>query len=505
MKKNLPTIEQMRDGRVLTWVLRQLDAARVLGDEHRTLELEDVFSEELARYWLGQGERMMVAALLRVIPTSIFLAIAPELEERYFRLNREVAHAFLFRMAGHEPVRALALLEEVLAHARGPRDTGDLTFAVHVAHAIGAPADQLLRRLIEKCTGESSGYHMYWSGLFKAMVHLDLEDGPQRIARGLIATDGPGFEGEFILHDLFAALAPGCPFLDMLLDIEFRMSGYRFADVPELFRPNVAVEEFDRLAEGEGHTLLEEALSLLPEVGPFAEVARFTRALAAALPHRAPDRVLRLTHLLAVASYAAQYQCASSAWAELDYGLLVEVAAADIHRLPHEDELLAQLVSQSGKRGPALLHRELEVARSYRGAERLVRAIVEMGWPESMTALLCCLDIDTEEGAAELAVVSLARYGEAVLAPLRSRWPEMDEFSRTRALEVVGLVGGPTAADHLLHFFADASQEELSLGAWCDAAEAVPDGRYLSLLEGPRHRGNAELQRTLKNVRALVA
>lgn len=505
MKRELPTKEQLRDGRILSWVLRQWDAADLLGDDERSAQLDSLFSEEVVRHWMDGGEKMTLASLLRVLPVSVFRAVSSELEERYFRLPREVAHAFLFRLAECEPVRALALLEEVLAHARGPRDTGELTFAVHVANIIGAPANELLRQIIEKCTGDSSGYHMFWSGLFKAMVRLDLKEGPQRIARGLIATDGPGFEGELIMHDLFAVLAPGCPFLDMLLDIEFRMSGYRFADVPELFRPNVAVEDLDRLAEAKGHTLLEEVLSLLPEVGPYAEVARFTHALAAALPHGAPAQVLRLTHLLAVAAYAAQYQCTSTAWEEMSYSDLVEVAAADISLLPHEEVLLAQVVARTGSPELRLLHDELDLARSYRGAERLVRAISALHRPESMSVLLCCLDIDTEEGAVDLAVVTLARYGEAVLAPLRARWPEMDEFSRARALEVVGLVGGPTAADHLLHFFADASQEELSLGAWCDAAEAVPDGRYLALLELPRHRSNAELQRTLRKVKALVA
>ncbi len=505
MKEKLPTTKQMFDARVLNWVLSQLHAAQVLEDEGRATVLEALFSRELVNHWLDSGDRMMAASLLRAIPVTLFRAVAPALEERYFRLNNDVAHAFLFRLADCEPIRALALLEAVLAHARTPKNAGDLTFAVQVAHSIGAPANQLLRSLIETCTGKSSGYHLYWSGLFKAMLYLDLPDAPKRIANGLIATDGPGFEGEFIMHDLFAALAPGCPFMDMLLDIEFRESGYRFADIPELFRPNVAVEEFDRLAEGDGDSLLGEALDQLPDVGPAAEVARFTRSLAAAMPRKAPSKVLRLTHLLAVAAYAAQYQCTPDVWKELAYKELLEVASADIPYLPHGDELMAQLLARTGKRELKAIHQELEEARPYRGAERLVRVIAQKQRATSIAPLLHCLDIDTEEGAAELAVVTLARYGEEVLAPIRTRWPEMDEFSRMRALEVVGLVGGPAAADHLLHFFADASQEELSLGAWCDAAAAVPDGRYLALLESPRHRKNPDLQRTLKNVKALVA
>lgn len=505
MKARVPSTEQMRDARVLEWMFGQLRAAKVQDDDARVAGLEALFSEELVRHWLKSRQKMMAVRLLEVIPVPLFLAIAPDLEERYFRLGKDIARAFLFRLAGCEPERALSLLEAILERARGPRDSMALAFAVHVAEAIGELANPLLRRLIESCTGKTAGYHLYWSGLFKAMVHLDLKDGPQRIAGGLIATDSPGFEGEAIMHDLFAALAPGCPFLDMLMDIEFRQSGYRFADTPELFRADAPVEEFDRLAEADGHSLMGEALALLPDVGPSAEVASFCRALAAQMPRNAPPRVLRLTHLLVVAAYAAQYLCSRSTWKELEYKQLVEVATADIPILPHEDELLAQLVLRTGEKELPILHRELEAARLYRGAERLVRVLADIRHPSSLAALLWCLDIETEELAAELAVVALARYGERVLAPLRDGWPQMDEFSRMRALEVLGLVGGPTAAGYLLHFFADACQEDLSMGAWCDAAQAVPDGRYLSLLESPRYKENAELKRTLEHVKALVA
>jgi hypothetical protein len=505
MRESLLTTEQMRDERILWWVIRQHDAARVLGDGERLKELEAPFTKELVCHWLQSKEKMLAARLLETIPTSLFMAVAPDLEERYFQLATEVAHALLFRLAATAPLRAVALLEEVARRATGPRHTRDLTLVVQVARVVGRPANQLLRRLVETCTGRSAGYHMYWSGLFRAMVSLDLEDGPQRIAMGLIATDGPGSEGELIMHDIFSALAPGCPFMDMLMDIEFRQSGYRFADIPELFGPKVAVEEFDRLAEAEGHSLLNEAVGSLPEVGPAAAVARFARSLAMAMPLDAPARVLRLTHLLAVAAFAAQYQCTADSWKDLQYKQLLEVASADIQELPHEAELLAQLVLRTGKQELPALHRELEAARFYRGASRLVRVLSDMRQPASMSALLWCLDIETDEGAAELAVLALARYGDAVLTSLREGWSEMDEFSRTRALEVVALVGGPSAADHLLHFFADAVQDELSMGAWCDAAAAIPDGRYLALLESRKHGENDLLKQTMRQVKALVA
>ncbi len=505
MRETLPTTEQMRDEQVCWWVIRQHDAARVLDDHQRLGELETLFTRELVAHWLRSGEKMLAARLLETIPIPLFMAVAPELEERYFQLSMDVAYALLFRLASAEPLRALALLEEILEQANGPRSTRDLTLVVRVARLIGALANALLRRLVESCTGDGAGYHMYWSGLFRAMVALDLEDGPERIARGLVATDGPGFEGELIMHDLFVELAPGCPFMDMLMDIEFRQSGYRFADVPELFTPNVAVEEFDRLASAEGHVLLKEAVASLTEVGPAARAACFARSLVAAMPPQAPARVLRLTHLLAVAAFAAQYQCTADSWQDLEYKQLLEVASADIEYLPHEADLLAEITHRTGARELSILHRELEEARFFRGASRLVKVLAELGKPASLVPLLQCLDIETDERAGDLAAQALARYRAGGLKALREGWSEMDEFSRTRALEVVALIGGPSAADHLLHFFPDAFQDELSMGAWCDAAAAIPDGRYLVLLESRKHGDNELLKKTMRQVRALVA
>jgi hypothetical protein len=505
MERTVPRIEQMRDMSVVEWALTQLSGARMVDDEERIAELERLFPVPVARYWLESRNQVLAPRVMEELPMAVVAEVAAEYEARFLELDEPLARQFLLRLADLAPLRALSLLEEVVARAAGPKDALTLAFAVQATRRIGSPANALLNSVIDLCTGDGQAYHLYWSGLFGAMARVRRPTLAQDVVQALVATDGPGIEGQAILLEVFGAMAPECPFLEMLFCIEFQHSGYRFGDLPELFRQEAPIEELDRLAESLGDTRTDVVLKRLPQVGPDNGVANFARSLVDQLPPHAPKRVRRLVYLTVIAAAAAQYLCYCESWPELPYEQLVDIVTADVPFLPHENELLAHVVRSTGPRELERLHREVAVAREYRGAQRLVRVLCELHHESSIPALLSCLDGETDEAAALLAVVALARYGKAILQPLAGAWEEMDEVARMRALDVLGMAGSPEAADHLLHFFADVVDDELPLGAWCEAAQAIPDRRYLSLLDAPRHKRKAEVKQTIDRLKVLVA
>jgi hypothetical protein len=504
MRRVIPTTEQLNNVYVMEWLVEQMAIASLMGDEAWRQALLGTLTPGRIKHWVLSRRSSLAARLLEEISDDAVRELVPHLVGQYFSLDERVARHALLRLATCAPDEALGLMEQEVARAWRKRSALDFYRVMEAASVLGDRARPVVETLAERFIRPGGEDVTGTARLLRTMVELGFSHMGARVATTLRGLGGIVLEVEEILSEVFHVLAPHCPFLDMLFDIEYRRCGYRFVDLPELFAEGTDVEILDRLAETPGTVRQEKVLRRLQSGGPVGKLVELTRELVAELPSRTSDQTLRAVYLFSVAVCAAQ-QMRRDGWDRLEYEQLVDVLTSDVAFLPDEAALLAALEARTDESRLPQLYRELEQVREYRGTVRLVQLLARLGHASSVVALVDCLGEETDEAAADAALLTLAGWGEVVFEPLLSCWDDMDELARMRVLDLLGMVGGPQAAEHLVRLFGDVVEDEFQRCSWCGAAEAVPDGRFLALLENRPRRREPDIERTYQTVKALVA
>lgn len=497
------SLEMMSNRNIVGWVLSQVSLARRNGDLEQAQGHLMALTSEVVERWLKHGKGHLPVRLLEELPDEAVAPFADYLLGNWEGLSDALAAQALIRLAGSVPERVLELVETRLC--RGPLTTPHrLWGAARALERIGADAVPVLSRLLQQ-RGRAIGAHrLQWTGLLKAAAVLNIPGLAPLVAATVTDMSTEVLDIQALLEDVYRALAPGQPFMDMLFDIELRRCGYRFEDMPELFVDEANLKELDSLAERGGPEKTARAVDLLKRLRSTLPVCRFALELSAELPESSPRTARQMVYLFMLAAGAAAYARPDFPLEAKSLQDLLDVLTCDITQVPHERTIAQAIIDNDDDDKLEVLHRELDVARFYRGAPRLLGVLARLHHPSSIQPVIACLADGVDDETAHAAVSLLARHGEQALDALTQRWKDLDELQRLNALDVYAAVGGLTAAEHLVKLFPQPGSHELELGGWCMAAESVPDARYLPLLEEQLESRNGALRPTYERLKALV-
>jgi hypothetical protein len=498
-----PNLNMMRDRNVVGWVLSQVSLARRNSDSEQAEGYLALLTQEVVERWLKQGNGHLATRLLEELPDEAVAPFADYLLNNWEVLADALAAQALIRLAGTVPDRVLELVETRLCRNRATTPHR-LWGAARALERIGPDAVPVLSRLLHQ-RGRTIGAHrLQWTGLLKAAAVLNLPGLAPLVRAAVTDMSTEVLDIQALLEDVYHALAPGQPFMDMLFDIELRRCGYRFEDLPELFSDEANLQELDGLAESGGPEKMARAVDLLKRLKSTLPVCRFAVELAAELPESSPRTARQMVYLFLLAAAAASYARHDFEVEGKELQHLLDVLTCDITHVPHERTIAQAIIDNGDEDKMEVLHRELDEARFYRGAPRLLGVLARLNHPSSIEPVIACLADGVDDETAHAAVAVLARHGERALEALTRRWSDLDELQRLNALDVYAAVGGLAAAGHLVRLFPPPGSHELELGGWCMAAESVPDARYLPLLEEQLESRNGALRPTYDRLKALV-
>jgi len=468
----------MNDTSIVGWVLLQTSIARRYGEEQRAERLSELLEDPAANRWIFSKNEVLAGRVLEELADRAVMELAPMLLRRWHKLTDSAAVQAAIRLARLCPDRLLPVLMRHVRSYRLRSSNGRDWGVVHAAMLMGETGRPLVESLVSRAMKDPGKPIM--PEVICAAIRLRMPEAPS-LAVNAVTALSPGFGHiDMMLDQVFAEFAPGLPFLGILHDREFRREGYMFADLPELFTEDAPLEELDRLAEqaGPGGRMAAVLKSLIPG-GKMPELTSFAATVGSSLPDTVDKYAQSNVYLFVLAAAAAQYARFEHKFEECSLQYLLDLLTCDVADLPCERELMDALCSQLTEEDVPRLKQELEEARGYRGAVRLVRLMERLGYEEFIEPVIDCTGEDAEEGAAWEAVRVLVGFGDKAVNALADRWEELDPVQRIYATDVFSAVGGEAAIRRLMQLYPSMREDTLELEMWCQTAKCVPDARLL--------------------------
>ncbi|PCI24414.1 MAG: hypothetical protein COB67_11630 [SAR324 cluster bacterium] len=112
----------------------------------------------------------------------------------------------------------------------------------------------------------------------------------------------------------------------------------------------------------------------------------------------------------------------------------------------------------------------------------------DLAFPEFILPLIQWTDQDSGDFQNESARDALIKIGAACLPVIQTRWPQLDDFQQSYAMEIIATIGGDAAQDLFLELSPAAIKQDPE--SWSMNAIFLSDQRFLGLLEEKdKHQG----------------
>lgn len=489
----VPPSEQMKDPRVVGWVLDRLERARDVGDQKHLQELEDLFDEENLTRILDWDDSALISRLFRVVDPRRFTPVESQLLAQWpswkdtkacwsaVTLARMAPDSFHDVLAGHLP--SLEIEEDF-------NRLGGVLMAIA---EIGPPAADLLQIVLD-ILGDQEARSLFLNPLVKASLRTHNGETVSLLAEAW-SGEGTGGGLDSALSAAYETMTSGLPYLEFLRQVVNDLANQRLSDLPELFERGALLEEIDRLVLASPAERLQEAQRLLPTGGDRARVVSFAKELASKVSSEVldPSGCDRLGIFL-LASLAACHARTTYQFDRLDHQSLMRLASADLPALPCSAELIEVVGRFPREEQVALMVGALNRAGDHQGCDNVARMMGKMALSEFVKPLIGLMDRQCNDSLAENAARALARIGVPAEEALISRWSELDDSQRIFGFDVLEYVGKESTVQHLLDYLPEMKGELGMLERWCETARAVPDPRLIDALQ-------PELKRDLRFVR----
>ncbi|MBM4353105.1 MAG: hypothetical protein FJ109_04805 [Deltaproteobacteria bacterium] len=480
--KSTPGREQLQDACVAAWVLGRLSLASRYERVQEVAELRDLLGAPEAAAHVFCGDERLAASMLAEMPSSAVVPHVARLAKCWEELPDAVAAQAAVRLAALHPPGLVAMLEPLVDQVLDWHGDVRLAGIVAAAGRAGPAGLGLLDRIELAGRTRLAPYRLLHCGFYQAAIRLDRPGTARLIARLLEADDATGFEVQSALSQAFSELAPGCPTLSLVTDLEERGYGYRLVDLPELFAPGAPIDELDALALFERGTDLKSARRLLRRGAPPPRLAAFAHELSEALGSGCSGFGRRGAYLFVVAAAAAGFVTETPDLAGMSLQALLDLYTCDVSELPCARILERAIVARAAPTNLPELLAELSACIPYRGGERMVRLAARYLPARQVEPLAACLGEECDGRAAAAAAVELARRGDAALDWLAARFAAFDHSQRMRVLEVLAAAATDVAAGHLARLFAQVREDPFELALWCDAAAGLGDPALLGVM-----------------------
>ena len=498
----VPGKNQMKDQRVVGWVVKQLSAARYVGDRTRELELLPLLDEETGKRWIFSDHTILGQRVMEEMADDVVVSTLEGIENRWQKMKKPIASQVLVRLAEASPARALEVIDALELVERTTGECEQLWSLLAAAGHLGPAGTRMVARLVARYRNKSPA-KLYTSGLVKAAVEHRLDSAPGLLAKALSPGGCHAFDVDVLLDDAYSALAPQAPFFRMLLDRDGIFGWYRFGDLPELFVEGADIGALDRFADEIENVCLSSLLESLPATGPHQPLAEFVRRTEAALPGNCPPPTLKRFKLFVLAAAAAQAGRSEFSFRDRGFKWLVDLLTCDIEIMPFEGELTEAIVQKAAGSDMRVLVEEMSLARQYRGASRLVKVMGRLLDPAFINPLIDGMAEDADEMGGYEAAKVLAMYGDDAVAELGSRWADLDFVQRIHATETLSVVSSPAVVNLLAEVYPDMRKGDFEFELWCTAAEATADPDLARLLKNPPRGSHKEARRAAGIIEAV--
>ena len=479
----LPSPTQMRNPRVVRWVLHRLEQAQEADDELRARELAALLDAPALQWLLGSDHEMLATDALRLLAAGHLASIQEWLFERCSTLPGSVARWASIRIAEMAPEEYRESVAAALDSGTTPDQLSGSPGLLQGLAGMGRAAGPIATRLLDGIRPASLAP---WQ--LEAAVVLSVEAGTPHAASLIAATLKTRSSDETvasaILGTAYRTLTGGLPYFTHFEDVVEGVSKLCLADVPELFDEQAPLAELDQAARTRRGKRLKVARRLLQQ--------REGRKI--------PASSLALTVLeeLGRGKVGPEARDALASFCLAAVAAIHAREALDLEALETPD--LLRLVSTDLDRPPS--GKQLTEEISHRDADQTAQAILELldhgrvpGDGDNLVELMACLRSDhfvdplirTLAGGwadylSDRAVLALGCFGERAEAGIVDQWDRLDRTQRIYAFDVLERVGGDRTVEHLLRILPDHRAATDRLEMWCALAEAVPDPRIVDAL-----------------------
>jgi len=498
----VPGKKQMKDQRVVGWVVDQLSAARFVNDGQRERELLPLLDEETGLRWIFSGHEVLGQRVMEEMADDVVLSTLEGIENRWWKMKKSIAARVLLRLAQASPARALAVIDKLELVERTTGECEQLWGLKATTEYLGSVGARIVARLLERYQHKSA-LKLYMSGLVKAAVWHRLDSAPKLLAKALSPGGCHHLDVDILLDDAYFALAPELPFFRMLLDREGIFGWYKFGDLPELFADGTNIAALDDFADDVDNADLTKLLASVPDDGPYQELGEFAHRIASMLPDNCPGPNLKRFKFFVLATAAARSGRTSFTFGNKGFKWLVELLTCDIEVIPFEVELRDAIVAKAAGNKMAVLVDEMALARQYRGASRLMKVMALLLDPAFIPPLIDAMSDDSDEMGGQNAARVLAMFGDDSVAALGKRWADLDMSQRIHGTDALSLIASPAVADLLVDLYPDMRKCSRDFEQWCSIAEATADLRLLRLLKNPPRGSVKEARRTAGIIEAV--
>ena len=486
----LPSPTQMRNPRVVRWVLQRLEQAQEADDEVRAREFAALLDAPALQWLLGSEHEMLATDALRLLDTGHLARIEDWLFEHWNTLTGTRARWASVRIAELAPEE----FREVVGRAL---DTG--TTAEQVCKSpglleglagMGPAARPIATRLLD---GIKAASLSPWR--LEAAVALSTRAGTPHaasmIAAVLRARSSDETVVSTVLGTAYRAVTGGLPYFAHFEDVADGASRQRLADVPEYFDEGAPLTDLDRVAHGSQSKRLKAAQRLLRQSGEEGAASNLTLAILDDVGRKKASRDAKnALASLCLAAVAASYAREEFDPKAMETPDLLRLLAADLYSLPLRVPIVEELVRRDDDQTTTAILDLLESGDNGSGASNLVDLMGARRSGRFIEPLIRTLGGGWADQLSDEAVLALGRYGLQAEAAIIDRWDQLDGTQRIYAFDVLERVGGERTVDHLLDILPEYRAASDRLEQWCALAEAVPDPRTVEALLPELHRAH---------------
>lgn len=498
----VPVKKQMKDQRVVGWVVTQLNTARYVDNCQRERELLPLLDEETGLRWIFSGNKVLGQRVIEEMADDVVVSTLEGIEKRWWKMLKPIAARVLVRLAQASPARALYVIDELELVERTTGECEQLWSLLAASEHLGPAGARMVARLVERYQHKNA-IKLYMSGLVKAAVFHRLDSAPGLLAKALSPGGCHSTDVDILLDDAYSALAPELPFFRMLLDREGIFGWYKFGDLPELFADDADIATLDRFADDIDSADLPRLLSGMSAEGPHLALAEFAHQVAAALGEECPPPTLKRFKLFVLAVTAARLSRTTFTFGNKSFKWLMNLLTCDIEVMPFEKELIDTIVAKAAGNKTTVLVEEMALARQYRGASRLMKVVSRLLDPSFIHPLIDAMSDDSDELGGYDAGRVLALYGDDAVAALGERWADLDFVQQIHCAEALSIIASPAVVKLLTEIYPDMRKRSSDFELWCSMAEACAAPELIQLLKNPPRGSKKEARRAAGVIQAV--
>ncbi len=493
---------------VAKWVMERIKFAREIGDQGQADELEALFDETTLRQIIETDRWDLVFDVFTSLETSLFIPVQGYMLDNWQFWKGARARLFAVRIAELAPQDFHRILTRFVEFPDILLDKEKLSGALRAVARMGKDAADIAKALVAKVEGR--GDDGAWWHLLVEMVQAttgsDTSKAVALLARGFEEAEGEDEKRslEAALSAAYEVLSPALPYFQHAGG-RLERSGQGFHDLPELFESGAPLKPMDKAARAKGRDRLAAALELLPGESGSSKAAGFARALAGTAPNLHDNRDCEMLASFLLAATAAHHARRSFTFEGYEMSSLIGIASYDIADLPCYQAVVDALRRfHIQELAPAMV-KALRKACNHYGGVHMTRMMGDLRHAGFVDRLIDCISKSSRDFIAESAHVALAKIGIEARETIIGRWSDFDSSQRIYGYGVLERIGGDErTVQFLAERFPEVRSQPGDLELWCLAAEAVPDRRFLDLLEGQLHRKLSAVDETYSTLCAVL-